>query len=401
MTYRAQGNLGLIAATLSSGIFGFFTFLGLIAALLVDLSKEFGTSVAVIGQLTTITAVSWAVLAPLIGPWSDRIGHKRMLTVGLVIFGVSLIAYSASNSFWALITSSILAGLGGAMLGPNVLACVADYYSANTYGRGMAAINVASSLAYLVGVPAAVLIAGNLGWRWSFLSLAVFFLACFLAVVIVLPSSRSHQSDKSVTYVSRFSEALREKTFLPMVIANTVLQAAYWVVTTYLAAFLIRSYTLSTLQLAPLLSSIAVGHLAGAIAGGPLADRLDRIKICAVASVLLGMTGLAFILFTQNLWLSVFWGGLFMGFYGGSRPAYFSLMALVSTTVRGTVMGIQAVSNHLGRALGAAIGGLVLSLMGYDFLGVLCLILSLVASVMYVFLNFFMRKVPEGTANGL
>jgi len=113
------------------------------------------------------------------------------------------------------------------------------------------------------------------------------------------------------------------------------------------------------------------------------------------------MTGLAYMLFTQNVWLSVFWGGLFMGFYSCSRPAYFSLMALVSSTVRGTVMGIQAVSNHLGRALGAAIGGLVLSLMGYDFLGVLCLILSLVASVMYVFLNFFMRKVPEGTANGL
>ena len=69
-------------------------------------------------------------------------------------------------------------------------------------------------------------------------------------------------------------------------------------------------------------------------------------------------------------------------------------MALVSSTVRGTVMGMQATSNHLGRALGAATGGLVLSFMGYDALGVICLILGLVASAIYVFLNFFMRKVP-------
>ena len=401
MTNRARGNSVLVAATLSSGIFAFFNLLGLMAALLVDLSEDFGTTVAAIGQLTTITGVSWAVLAPLIGPWSDHLGRKRVLAVGLVIFGTALIGYSLSQSLWSLIASSILVGLGGAMVGPNVLASVGDYYSAKTYGRAMAAVNVAHPVAYLVGVPAVVLIAGNLGWRWSFLSLAVFFLVSLLAVVIVLPSSRPHQSDKSITYISRFSEALREKSFLPMVIANTILQGAYWVIATYLAAFLILTYTLSTSQLAPLFSAMAVGQLVGVLAGGSLADKFDKIKICVVGSILLGMTGLAYMLFTQNVWLSVFWGGLFMGFYGCSRPAYFSLMALVSSTVRGTVMGIQAVSNHLGRALGAAIGGLALSLMGYGSLGVICLILSLLASALYVFLYFFRRKVPKGSAIGL
>lgn len=401
MGNRAQGNLGLIAVALAGGIFAFFTFLGLMAALLVDLSEEFGIPVAGIAQLTTITGVSWAVLAPLIGPLSDRVGHKRMLTVGLVIFSVSLFGYSLSHSLWALIASSILAGVGGAMVGPNVLAGVADYFSVNAYGRAMSAVNVSSPIGYLVGVPAAVLIAGNLGWRWSYLSLALFFLVSCLAVIIILPSSRPHQSDRGIAYFSSFIEVLRQRTFLPIVIANTILQGAYWVVATYLAAFLIRSYNLSTSQLAPLLSLVAVGHLVGVLAGGPLADKLDKIKICAVGSILLGMAGLAFIQSTQNVWLSVFWGGLLMGFYGGSRPAYFSLMALMSSTVRGTVMGIQAVSNHLGRALGAAVGGLVLSLMGYDSLGFLCLILSLVASAMYFFLSFFMRKAPRSTTGEL
>ena len=101
------------------------------------------------------------------------------------------------------------------------------------------------------------------------------------------------------------------------------------------------------------------------------------------------------IVFNQYSWL-------FMGFYGVSRPAYFSLMALVSSTVRGTVMGIQAASNHLGRAVGAAVGGLALSLLGYDFLGILCLIFGLAASAMSGFLYFFMRKTPpDGAASRL
>ena len=70
---------------------------------------------------------------------------------------------------------------------------------------------------------------------------------------------------------------------------------------------------------------------------------------------------------------------------------YFALMALVSETVRGTVMGIQAASNHLGRALGAAMGGLVLGLTGYDCLGFLCLILGLVSLGIYLFLNRIFR----------
>ncbi len=322
-----------------------------------------------------------------------------MLALGLAIFGVSVIGYGVSNTFWALIASSIFAGLGGAIVGPNTLACVADYHSTNTYGKAMATNSVASSLAYLVGVPAVVLIAGTLGWRWSFISLAVFYLICFLAVIVFLPSSQSHQSSRNITYISRFTEALSEKALVPMVIANTILQGAYWVVATYLAAFLILSYTLSTSQLAPLISSMAVGQLVGVVGGGPLADKFSKLKICMLSSILLGMTGLAFVLFTQNVWLSVFWGGLFMGFYGVSRPAYFSLMALVSNTVRGTVMGIQAASNHLGRAVGAAVGGLALSLIGYHFLGILCLIFSLVASAIYLFLSLFVLKAPNGAAS--
>ena len=75
--------------------------IGVVAALLVDLSREFGTTVAAIGQLTTITAVSWAVLAPLVGPFSDRMGHRRVLSIGLAVFGASLIGYSLSHTLGA------------------------------------------------------------------------------------------------------------------------------------------------------------------------------------------------------------------------------------------------------------------------------------------------------------
>ena len=64
MTDRTQSNPVLIGATLSCGLFAFFIYIGLIATLLVELSEDFGTAVAVMRQLTTITGASWVVLAP-------------------------------------------------------------------------------------------------------------------------------------------------------------------------------------------------------------------------------------------------------------------------------------------------------------------------------------------------
>jgi len=395
MTNGDKGKLAVIAAALTSNMFAIFTFYGLMAALLVDLSDEFGTTVPVIAQQITITAVTWGLLAPLLGPLSDRIGHKRMLTTGLVILGIALFGYSVSPGVGALIASSILAGIGGAVMGPNILASVADYFSTNTYGRAMSVVNTAAPLAYLIGVPLLVLIVGSFGWRWSFVMLAGFILVNAVLVVVVLPFIRPTASDKSRAYLSSFGEALRQRRFLPIVLANTIFNGAYWAVAAYLAAFLIRSYTLDTAELAPLISSMAVGQLIGMLAGGPLADKFNKTAICTITSVSLGIMGLILMLTVQNVWLSVFMGGLFMGVYGSNRPAYLSLMALVSSTVRGTVMGIQAVSNHLGRALGTAIGGLVLGFWGFNYLGVLCLVLGGLASTIYMLVALSLRKVSS------
>lgn len=174
--------------------------------------------------------------------------------------------------------------------------------------------------------------------------------------------------------------------------ANTLLQWGYFAIATYLAAFLIQSYSLNIGQVAPFLSLIAVGYLIGSLAGGPLADKLNKLKMCAATPPLAGLTGLALMLFIQNIWLSVFLGGLFMGTYGIGRAPFFSLLVSVPSNIRSTVMGTQAISNHLGRALGALVGGLVLALMGYNYLGVLCLVLTLFASAVFFYIYSVLRE---------
>jgi MFS family permease len=52
---------------------------------LVELAAVFHTSVAVTGQLTAATAITWALTAFLAGPVSDIYGRRRMLLTGLML----------------------------------------------------------------------------------------------------------------------------------------------------------------------------------------------------------------------------------------------------------------------------------------------------------------------------
>ncbi|MFC2006108.1 MFS transporter [Chloroflexota bacterium] len=390
----------LIVVVLTLSIFCSTTLLGLVSALLVDLSKEFDITVAAGGQLLTILAITWALVAPAIGPFSDRIGRKRMVVSGLVLSGASVLGYGLSWSFSSLLGFSVLFGLGGAAAGPNILAIVGDQFSPKVHGRVMSIVTTGIPVGYLAGVPAGALVADSLGWRWSFLVLGMLMIVTALAGMLILPSPRSHRSHKGTKYLSSFREAFRHRSLLPLVLANTLLQGAYNVVAVYLIAFLIQSYSLNIGQVAPFISFMAVGNLIGMLAGGPLADKLSKTKLCATTQALAGFISLVLMFLTPGIWLSVFLGGLFMGLNSSNRPAFFSLMLSISGTVRGTVMGIQATSNHLGRALGAMIGGLMLALVGYQYLGILCLVLSLFASATFLYVSSHMSEASANTAVG-
>jgi predicted MFS family arabinose efflux permease len=395
MGYKETGNLIVTLGALTSCIFSYFTAVGILSALLVDLSKEFNISVAGIGQLITISLITVALSAPLIGPFSDHIGRKRMVISAQVILGISLLGYSISKSLLALIGFSVLMGLGGAMGMPFSLALVSDYFSSHTYGRALSIIYAGQPIASIVGVPIGAFIADRLGWHWSFFVLGAFTLGAAFITYIILSPSVVYAREKKISYFSNFIEAFRYRSFLPIIAGNTLLNMAHFAVATYLAPFLRQTYSLSVWEVAPFLLIIGVGQLTGVLAGGPIADKLSKMKICIVTQFLAGLTGFVLMGWPKALLFSVLLGGVFMGLYSSNRPAFLSLMVSLSDHVRGTVMGIQATSNRLGQALGAASGGLVLSWVGYNYLGIFCVGLSLLASSVFFYVSYFIEKTPH------
>lgn len=125
----------------------------------------------------TSTEIQWvqeaytlvfAALLLVFGALADRFGRRRMLIVGLVLFGLSSIAAGLADSGQLLILSRIIQGIGGAMVLPTTLSLVNAEFRGKE--RGIAFAIWGSTIGGMVAVGPLLggWLATDFSWRWAF-----------------------------------------------------------------------------------------------------------------------------------------------------------------------------------------------------------------------------------------
>jgi predicted MFS family arabinose efflux permease len=150
--------------------------------------------------------------------------------------------------------------------------------------------------------------------------------------------------------------------------ANLFERALFNLSVLYLPSFLMLSYGLDAVAVAPLLVLVAVGNIVGTIGGGWLGDRLPKATIFVVAQTLSGIVALALFTQTPGLAISAAGGALFGLLNASSRPALLAIGAELSSRHRGAVLGLVSLTNQGGIVLGSSIGGLAIGFGGYGAL---------------------------------
>ena len=109
-----QASPSALLALLSVLMFVAMVVLLMLGPLLVDLAREFNTSVAVTGQLGAATAITWGITAPLVGPVSDSYGKRPILLTGLFLMALGILGSVMAWNYGSLLAFRLLTGLGGA-----------------------------------------------------------------------------------------------------------------------------------------------------------------------------------------------------------------------------------------------------------------------------------------------
>ena len=103
------------------------------------------------------------------GRLGDLYGPRRLLIVGILVFGGASVACALAPSAGILIAARVLQGVGGGLMTPQTLALIPAIVPANRRGRAIGLWSGSAGLAAAVGPSLGGVLVTTAGWRWVFL----------------------------------------------------------------------------------------------------------------------------------------------------------------------------------------------------------------------------------------
>ena len=364
----------------------------MLGPLLVDIANDFNTSVALTGQLAAATFFSWAIFAPLVGPFSDSLGRRLVALTGLGLMGACILSAAFAPNFIVLIILLVGTGLGGAMIPPNSMAAVSEVVPEAQKGRAIGVAQGIMQSATVIGMPAVAVLASVAGWRLPFLVCGGLLLVMFACSWLWYPKESAIEP-RSFSYLSRFRELGSIAAFRIGMLANFSQRIVFYAVTGYLAAYLINTYGLSVGATALPLAGVGAGAVAGSLCGGVIASHPKRLSIVAGSTLAGGAIALAVFSIAPSIWVTMLLAFCALLLLSIGWPVFITFATDVAGPSRATGIGMMGASNRMGGFAGSGMGGAFLAMGGFAAVGQLCL---LAGAVSVLIMRFAMRE-PDMT----
>jgi DHA2 family multidrug resistance protein len=148
--------------------------------------------------------VSNAVILPVSGWISNRMGRKRFYMTCVALFTISSFLCGIAPSLAFLLTARVFQGMGGGGLAPTEQAILTDTFAPAKRGQAFALYGIAVVVAPAVGPALGGWITDNFSWRWIFfINIPVGILSLFLTHLFVPEGDtrKDPKSKKSIDYL--------------------------------------------------------------------------------------------------------------------------------------------------------------------------------------------------------
>lgn len=314
------------------------------------------------GWLVGAYALGVVIGAPTVAIGIAKLRQKTALLTLVAAFVIGSLASAVLPSFEGIVLARFLTGLPhGAYFG------VAALVAAQLLGpgrRGLAAATVIGGLtvANVIGIPLITWLGLLVGWRSAYLVIAGIFLVTLVSIALVLPSIET--DSKAVSIRAEIGVLRRGQVWLALGIGSIGFSSLF-AMYAYLAP-LAEHYTKLAPEALPwVLASTGVGMTIGNFGGGWAADR--NVRLSTYASFAVMLTGLLILTSYSSNPIGLILGVTVVGM-GASALGPTLQTRLMDVGKEGPTLA--AALNHsafnVGNALGAVIGGMVISVgLGY------------------------------------
>lgn len=178
----SQGRWVIAASVLGSGIASLDA--TVVGIALPTIGRNFHSGVGTLQWVVSGYALTLAAFLLLGGSLGDRLGRKRMFSIGVIWFALASMLCGLAPNAGTLIAARVLQGVGGALLAPASLAILQASFRPDDRSRAIGAWSGLGGVATAAGpLLGGYLIAAG-SWRW------VFFINLPVAVVVLIVTAR-------------------------------------------------------------------------------------------------------------------------------------------------------------------------------------------------------------------
>lgn len=183
----------------------------MVAGIMNLMSHDLNVSEAVIGQLVTMYALTFAICGPILVKLTNRFAVRPVLLWTLFTFIIGNGIIAIAPNFTILVIGRILSSAAASLIIVKVLALTAMLTKPKNRGKMIGVVYTGFSGANVFGVPIGTMIGDWVGWRFTFLFIMAVSVLVGILMIIYLPkeselahANRSnHSSDHDSEIPSR------------------------------------------------------------------------------------------------------------------------------------------------------------------------------------------------------
>ncbi|GGZ64300.1 MFS transporter [Streptomyces bluensis] len=357
----------LSVGTFVLGIDGF-----VLPGLLPEISSDLSVSVAAAGQLTTAFGIAYAVGSPITATLTGRMDRRVVICTGMVVFLLGMVLQAAGPTYGVVMTGQIVAALGAAAFQANAFAVAGVLAPPDRRSRAFGMIAAGVSLAAVLGLPFGLLIGQLWGWRGTLWTIAA--LAAVTAVMagLFVPSVTL----PATTMRDRLAVLVNPRILALLTVSALVLTPQY-LLGSYASAVVGVSSPGNATAILIALSVYGTGVFVGNRLVSLFADRFASLAVIVTG---LGVVALCsgLLAVVQHWFLPTLAALFILGTVGLSLVVPQQNRVFVAGgDVAVIALSLNGAMNHIGAAIGAGIGGVVLANAGPLWLAPTAAVLAL------------------------
>ena len=292
------------------------------------------------------------------GMLSDRIGRKRVIVAGLLIFAAGSVVAALAETMWGVVAGRALQGVGA--IGAAIMALTADLTREDQRTKAMAIIGVSIGFAFALAMMAAHALTGLVGVSGLFWLTAVFALAGIVVLLRYVPTPLTTRFHRDVEAMpAQFRAMLADRELLRLDAGIFILHLILTATFVALPLALRDSAGLDAgrhwMVYVPVLV-VSVVLMAPCVLYADRRQRLKTVFLGAIACLAVAEWGLA--------WLGselVMLAALMILYFTAFNVLEACLPSLVSRIApsdkKGTALGLYSTSQYLGAFAGGLCGG--------------------------------------------